>query len=152
MSVTVAGSSRTLDEASVSRSFRDTRSGRERDSAQAATETADLIVDTPGERLPEWSGARAEPAVDTGLDVLPRILDAEFQCRLERRADEEALAGHVVDVGFQIAQWIGALQMSAPTVNSAQTVFRTWRPLSPNNARCRCPEVHSGMSVSRAAR
>ena len=66
---------------------------REEGSPQAAAEAADLIVGTPGERLPQRSGARAEPAVDAGLDVLPRILGAEFQCGLERRADEGALAG-----------------------------------------------------------
>jgi hypothetical protein len=43
---------------------------------------------------------------------MPGIIGAEFQRRLERRADEDALPCHAVDVGLQVARGIGASQMA----------------------------------------
>jgi hypothetical protein len=60
------------------------------------------------------SGTGVQAVFDAGLDVVPGNLGVELEGGPERRADEEALPGHVVDVGLHRAEGVGALQVGVP--------------------------------------
>jgi hypothetical protein len=49
-------------------------------------------------------------------DVVPGNLRVQFKRGVERRADEEALPSHVVDISLHMAAGVGALQPGMPTV------------------------------------